>query len=571
MRRKKSFSIKTKLLAIVLIPPILLSAVLTYMAAQNIRTGMQEEAFNGLRGIALAVQQIYSTADTGEYSMDESGNVFKGKLQVSGYYTILDTLATATKYDVTLFYGDTRTTTSLRDASTGQRLVGTQASDVVIAAVLEGGGEYSDPAVVINGTPYYGYYVPITQNGTVVGMTFAGTPSTNVDTYIQQKTIGIITLCTVVLIIIIILGLLFSISIAKAIKNAEKVISEMSSGNLRVNVDQKAKDRRDELGSMTRELDSFILKLSSVISSVKHSSGVLFTSGTSLEEMATQSSDTTDEISKAVEGVSRGATSQAEETENASHNIDEMGQVIVEIVGSVDNLGQASLDMKDASDASTQIIHELSDSNDRTTEAIHKIGEQVYSTNNSVQEIQKAVEIITSIAEETNLLSLNASIEAARAGEHGRGFAVVASQIQKLAEESNHSAAEITQIINGLLKDSETTVQVMDEVNIIVKEQQQKLEQTKEKFKQVTIGVDSTRKETEVIQRQTAICDEARGKIIDVIANLSAISEENAASTEETTASMEELNAMLNLLAESSKELLTLAAELEKSMEFFRI
>ena len=111
----------------------------------------------------------------------------------------------------------------------------------------------------------------------------------------------------------------------------------------------------------------------------------------------------------------------------------------------------------------------------------------------------------------------------------------------------------------------------MDEVNIIVKEQQVKLEQTKDKFRLVAEGVNSTRQETEVIQNQTAICDDARGKIIDVIANLSAISEENAASTEETTAAMEELNAMLNLLAESSKELLTLASDLEKAMSFFQI
>ena len=229
------------------------------------------------------------------------------------------------------------------------------------------------------------------------------------------------------------------------------------------------------------------------------------------------------------------------------------------------------MDMKDASDASSVIINELSVSNDKTTDAISKIGEQVYSTNNSVQEIQKAIELITSIAEETNLLSLNASIEAARAGEHGRGFAVVASQIQKLAEESNNSAMEITQIINELLKESETTVKVMDEVQIIVKEQGEKLEETKSKFKLVAEGVDSTTNETEIIQKQTVICDGARARIIDVIANLSAISEENAASTQETTAAMEELNAMLNILAESATKLLDLAKELDASMDFFNV
>ena len=217
------------------------------------------------------------------------------------------------------------------------------------------------------------------------------------------------------------------------------------------------------------------------------------------------------------------------------------------------------------------IIQELGVSNDKTTEAIKKIGEQVHTTNNSVQEIRQAVELITSIATETNLLSLNASIEAARAGEHGRGFAVVASQIQKLAEESNSSAQEIGRIIDTLLKDSEQTVKVMDEVHIIVEEQREKLNLTKDKFQLVTDGVDSTRKEAEIIEKQAAACDMARAKILDIIQNLSAISEENAACTEETTASMEELNATLNLLANSAKDLLELSTELENNMDFFHI
>lgn len=569
--KKVNFSIKTKLLLIILLPAIILSAVLTYLASQNIKTGMQDEALNGLRGIALSVQQIYDSVDAGDYTGDAAGVVMKGNLQVTDNYTIVDTLKENTHFDVTIFYGDTRVTTSLKDVNTGERLVGTKASDKVIETVLNGGNEYSDTAVVINGTPYYGYYVPITQNGSVVGMAFSGSPSTEIDAFITQKTTGIVSICIVILAVIIVVGLVFALSMTRTIRSVEQVIGEMTNGNLKITVNEKAKKRGDELGSMTRELETFIQELTSVIGNVKQSSKVLFTSGTSLEEMATQSSNTTDEISRAVEGVSRGATNQAEETETASRNVEEMGNVITQIVGSVDTLGHASMEMKDASDASTAIIHELSESNDKTTTAISKIGEQVYSTNNSVQEIQKAVEIITSIAEETNLLSLNASIEAARAGEHGRGFAVVASQIQKLAEESNRSALEITQIINSLLKESETTVQVMDEVNVIVKEQQLKLDQTKDKFRLVAEGVNSTRQETEVIQKQTAICDDARGKIIDVIANLSAISEENAASTEETTAAMEELNAMLNLLAESSKELLTLASELEKGMSFFQV
>lgn len=569
--KKRTFSIKIKLLLIALLPSLILSVTLSYLAAVNIRTGMQEEALKGLRGIALALQEVYTSTDAGDYAMDASGNVTKGNLVISGNYEIVDSLHASTNYELTMFYGDTRITTSLTDSANGERLVGTKASDQVIQTVLQNGEEFSDTNVIINGEPYYGYYVPITQNGSVIGMAFAGLHKQEAENFIQQKVMAIAGVSTIVLLVILVISFLFAFKLGSAIGHAEEVISQLGKGNLKVKVNEKAKKRKDEIGAMTRELELLINELVEVIANVKNSSKVLFTSGTSLEEMANQTSTTTNEISHAVEDISRGAMTQAEETETASGSIIEMGNIITEIVGSVDALGQSSLHMKNASDESAVIIHELSLSNDRTTDAIEKIGQQVHTTNDSVQAIRQAVDLITSIADETSLLSLNASIEAARAGEHGRGFAVVASEIQKLAEESNNSAQEIGKIIDNLLKQSEQTVVVMDEVNEIVGEQRLKLEQTKEKFQLVTEGVSSTRKESEVIEKQTTACDGARAKIMDVIQNLSAISEENAASTQETNASMEELNATLNLLAESAKDLLELSTELEKSMDFFQV
>ena len=227
--------------------------------------------------------------------------------------------------------------------------------------------------------------------------------------------------------------------------------------------------------------------------------------------------------------------------------------------------------MKDAGDESAEIIRELSESNDRTTEAIARIGKQVYATNDSVQSIKEAIAIIRSIAEETNLLSLNASIEAARAGEHGRGFAVVASEIQQLAEQSNESSTRIEEIIDALLNESETTVRVMEEVKVIVEHQQRKLDDTKVKFEDVEHGINVCREETEGIQGQTILCDESRGKVVDVIQGLSSISEENAASTQETNASMEELNSIISVMAEAAGELMVLSEQLDEQLKFFRL
>ena len=281
-KTKGKFSIKTKLLLMVLLPSVILSVTLTYLAAVNIRIGMQEEALHGLEAIAFSLEEIYALADGGEYTMDASGNVMKGDLAVSGNYAILDEMKEFTGYDFTIFYGDTRVTTSLKDAATGNRLVGTQASEKVIQAVLNNGEEYSDTNVVINNSPYYGHYVPIKQGGKVIGMAFAGLPQEEADTFIQKKVSMIIGISVTVLAVILVISISFAVAMGNAISGAEKVIAEIGTGNLKVSVNAKAKKRNDELGAMTRELEALVSKLVEVISNVKQSSKVLYDSGTAL-------------------------------------------------------------------------------------------------------------------------------------------------------------------------------------------------------------------------------------------------------------------------------------------------
>ena len=166
--------------------------------------------------------------------------------------------------------------------------------------------------------------------------------------------------------------------------------------------------------------------------------------------------------------IASGATNQADETQSATENVITMGNMIEETNSVAEALHKNSKQMQESSNQAMSILKELMEVNDQTKLSIDEIYEQTNITNASAQKIKAATDIIASIAEETNLLSLNASIEAARAGEQGRGFAVVASQIQKLAEQTNSASGNIEEIVEALLNDSELVVETMTNAQGII-------------------------------------------------------------------------------------------------------
>lgn len=572
MERKRKMSIMVRLLLMVISPCLLLGIAMTLYSGWNMQRGMQKTTLDGMRATDYAVLEMFKNIADGDFKQDAKGNVYRGEYKISDNNELADYIKNKTDVDVTFFYGDTRVLTSLKDKKTEDRLIGTTASKEVTDKVLKNGKEYSDTGIVINERPYYGYYVPVkNSDDSIIGMVFVGRESKDINAFIKSKSSAVFLMALIIMAMASIAAWITSRSVAVSVRGTEKVIGALADGNLTLDVEEKLLGRNDEIGDMARSVEKLKQELFEIISDIKKSSGILNASGESLSQMAENSSATTNEMSKVIEDLSKGAVSQAEEIEEASVHIGEMGHVIEEIVSSVDGLDDTSAKMKNASDESSVIIRQLSESNDRTTQAINRIGRQIEATNDSVQMIHAAVELITSIASQTSLLALNASIEAARAGEHGKGFAVVASEIQKLAEQSNDSAEKIKDIIRDLLSEAEQTVNVMHEVEDIVAQQQEKLEETKTKFVSVADGVNASRSETEAIQSHTQICDQSRARIIDAVQNLSAISQENAASTEQTTASMAGLNEAIRQLSVAAKELQGLSEDLEKDMSFFTI
>ncbi|MBE5851622.1 MAG: HAMP domain-containing protein [Lachnospiraceae bacterium] len=570
---RKGMSLVTKLISLSILPVLIIGILLCVVAVNSTKAGIGETQLNDLDMLSTSVAAAYDALDPGDYWLNmENNHLMKGEFDITLAEDIIDEFVEGTQADVTLFYDNTRYATSLINTETNKRILGTTCSDEVYEAVINRGEVFHSDSTTINNMNYYVSYRPLkNSDGKIIGMSFAGIPSADVDAFISEKIITLVSVIVLALVLVLIVVIIMVRSIVAGLKAAQKAVIGLAEGDLTIEVDKRALKRKDELGQMVQGVQDLKDELVVVMGNITSAANALFQTGDRVHNMAGNINVTSVEISKAVEGISQGATSQAEDIEIASGRIDQMGMLIENIVDGVANLNERAGNMKVSGDDSIRIVNELSVSNDKTMEAVDRIAAQVIATNESANKISEAVSLIKSIAEETNLLSLNASIESARAGEQGRGFAVVADQIRKLAEQSSESTASISHIIDGLLSDSETTVNIMKEVQAIVNEQSDKLMQTKAQFQNVSEGIDASNNEVEGIRGQTRECDNARAEVIDVISNLSAISEENAASTEETTASVEEMTATIQLLADEAEQLQIISKELEGNIKFFKL
>ena len=546
------------------------AVILNIYSVNTMRSEMEKESLDGLENVAMTISANLEKIDPGDFHV-EIGVLKKGDAAIGESEDFLDSFVEGKDVALTIFYGDVRYLTTIKDAG-GSRVVGTTCTEEVRVNVLDQGKHFTATDVVINGEPYYAAYVPIiADDGSVDGMVFAGEKSAEVNAMIAQKSVTQSVITILMCALGAIISIFFTRAMIRPINAVRGNLEQMAQGDMNIVMQPAALKRKDEVGDMARALDSTIAELRNVIGEIGKIAADLLVAGDELEATSAQTSNTADEISRAIEDVSKGAIAQAEDIEVATAKVSEMGEGITMIAESVGNLNRSADSMMDADDASEEIIKDLARSNDRTTQAIRDVSSKVNATDESVGKIQEAVTLIASIASETNLLSLNASIEAARAGEAGRGFAVVASEIKKLAEESNASADRIAQIIQQLSADSRATVAVMQEMEEIVAQQQEKLDETRAKFSEVSEGIRVTIEEADLIRANTDTCNGSRAQVVDVIQNLSAISEENAASTEETTAAMQELNATVNLVAQSAKNLQKVATELEQNIRFFRL
>ena len=369
-----------------------------------------------------------------------------------------------------------------------------------------------------------------------------------------------------------IVAFLFATKITRPLAKITRSVNQIATLDLR---DDPLLDRyighKGEVGVIANAIYRMKGALSDVVHKISDQSRQLYDASELLSANADRTAANVDNVETAVNEIAKSSTSQAQETQSATEEIVSMGHMIEDSSQRVKTLGDTADLMNESGKIAKQTLGELGDINRKATDSINVIYEQTNTTNDSALKIKDATALIASIADETNLLSLNASIEAARAGEAGRGFAVVAAQIQKLSEQSNESAQHIEDIIQVLLKDSENAVQTMEEVRQIMQEQNEKVHEAEEVFGNVNQGVEDSMSGMDAVAQQTAKIDEARNSIVDTVQSLSAIAEENAATTEETSAAMTEIGTVVQDISNNAEALKKIAEILETSVEEFKV
>lgn len=384
----------------------------------------------------------------------------------------------------------------------------------------------------------------------------------------RQSAVIVICVGIALLITAIIISLIMAKSFTEPIEAVAKSLESLSDG--RFNKVEKHDKRKDEFGLISKATNSLIETLDTIVTNIKKSATDVGSSSDELSDMADQISKTAEDVSTAVQEIASGANQQADEIQSATENVGKIGDAVGSVQNSSNDLTNLANKMKEASEVSSKSLESLQTSSSEMTAKIDDISNTIQATKDAVNNISEKVEGITSIATQTNLLSLNASIEAARAGEAGKGFAVVAEEIGKLAEDSKQMADDIRKEMETLLAQSEAAVNAAAEVKNGNTDQQIALGETLDAVNGMLEDISSTVDGVHLISEGADTCESSKDSVVDTMSALSAISEENAASSQETGASMQELSETVTTLAGSANDLKSIAQKLNEEMKFFK-
>lgn len=389
---------------------------------------------------------------------------------------------------------------------------------------------------------------------------------------IKQAISPILYSTLIVIIVSLILGgliVLFIIrSINEPIKQLVTATDRMSKGDLSIPIHLS---RNDELGKLAQAFNQMRENLNEIILQVREKASTLAASSEQLNASTEQNTSATEQISSSIQEVTSSVEMQSQSIDESSVMVNEMAESIRQIAESSDRVSVTTVDAKSAVEEGNQALESTFGQMEYIKNTVHELSASIQDLGNRSQEISKIVDVITDIAEQTNLLALNAAIEAARAGEHGKGFAVVASEVRKLAEQSSESSEQIKQMIEAIQRETNTAVTSMETGTAEVDNGIKVVSHAGESFTAISGYVSTITEQIQQVTDQIQNISSGNEHFLNTfeeVANVANTTSDGAqnvsASTQEQLASMEEIRG-------SALSLTQMAEELHEMVEQFKL
>ena len=562
-------SLRMKNLAMAIVPLLVLSVLVTLVMVVSMRSAIVHEVELSLKGTATVVKAAYEQ-NSGDYVQAEGGDIWKGRYDISRSGAFLDAISESSGQDVTFFYGSVRTMTSIKTED-GRRIVGMEAGEKVQQEVLQGGRAYFSENVDIKGVPYFGYYLPVYQpdGGEPIGMVFSGMPRTEVLAFIYRSLAIVVVLVLAILAVSVLLIRRYNYAMTHALRKAINAVHDVAGGRLDTPIAETILARDDEIGVLGNSIAELRDVLKQLVDHMGETTQSLRAEANRLEEVSAETQQGVDVMRQASAAISEGAAQQAKDTESASESIEVMGGLITQTNGEAQQLGKQADEMRGASGEAGTAIDALKGVSDRVSEVVQDAEQMMTQTNESAGQIREASDLISGIADQTSLLSLNASSEAARAGA-GRGSAVVAEEIRKLADQSDEASRRIRETIENLLSDFAGVVRSMQQMREVIDQQNSHIRSTETTVKDVVDGLGRTAQGIGTILGEMERREAARGDGDGVIASLAAGAKENARGIEGAQETVRQVADGFATVTEAAGKLRAAASALADDLAAFR-
>lgn len=551
--KQGKISLFTMLAMLSVIPLVISVAIISIVSCNITKTNMEEAAKQKLQIVA---NNLASHCNENEINV----------INVTEYYDYIDSLKDR-GIEMAIILEGSPCNTSIKNENDYRIREITFKIDVLAERENLGDG-YFEEGVVIEGKPYYAYCMPIEVNGEITGIAFAGELQESVIGQINSIVKTFIAVAVVLVIVCSVLAILFGRGLLKSFKSLQNSIGELAQGSLAKQKMRKSIVR--EMSNLLGATDSMQENLSGTIGKVKDNSRKLTDDISEVTQLSQSSAGRAMQITTAMEDLASATQGMAGNVQDISVQMMEIGNCVTDISENVEHLYENSETILRTNNEAMTDMGVIMENSKKSVSAVDSITEQIKQTNSSIAEIDQAVQLILSISQQTNLLSLNASIEAARAGAQGRGFAVVAEEIRNLSEQSAEGAEMIKNLAGTITEKSQKSVELADSVNRLILSEQEGISQTQKKYEELSREIAQSVIEIKAIADKTDNLTDYKEKVIANVQDLSAISQETAASSEEVSANVEEIISEVQKVNVNCEIMNDMAKELDEAVSYFR-